>query len=210
MITVYALAAFRPELKGLIRDIRPVWALEELGIAYTRKVMDATKQEHKQPEYLAINPFGKVPAIQDGEFCLFESAAICTYLGDKVGKLLPQAGTRSRALYNQWVSYVTSTLEPLATRVIWLDWFTEKNESTERLRREMLTSLEGMAKTLDSQLAERPFLMGESFSLADIQLASVWKIAGHTEIAAKHPNLNAYLQKCYLRPAFQRALLNNG
>ncbi len=78
MITVYSLSAFKSELKGVIRDIRVVWTLEELGMPYERKVMDPLQREHKAAEYRAIHPFGKVPAIRDGDFTLFESAAICS------------------------------------------------------------------------------------------------------------------------------------
>ncbi|MBY0371413.1 glutathione S-transferase family protein [bacterium] len=210
MITIYALTAPRPELKGLVRDIRPVWTLEELGLPYRRETMNPLEQEHKQPKYLAINPFGKVPALKDGDFTLFESAAICTYLGDKVGKLIPTAGSRERALYDQWVSYTISTFEPTAVRVIRAELFEEKNETTVRQRQDALDLIEPMAAALNAHFAKRSYLLGEQFTIADIQLASSCRIVGHTEFAARHSNLQAYLQRCYDRPAFARASKNNG
>ncbi len=210
MVTVHTIGAFLPQLKGLVRDIRVVWTLEELGLPYERKVMDATKGEHKQPEYLALNPFGRVPAIQDGDFTLFESSAICSYLGDKAGKLLPAPATRERTIYDQWISYITSTFEFAATRIAWLDFFNEKNEVTLQLRADCLESVKTQATALDGVLADRPYLLGECFSIADIQLAAVCRIIGHTEVPAQLPSLNRYLQRCYARPAFARALENNG
>jgi len=210
MITVYSLAAFRPEVKGIIRDIRTVWTLEELGLPYERKVMDAMQREHKQPDFLAINPFGKVPAIKDGDFTLFESAAICAYLGDKTQKLIPKPATRERALYDQWVSFTTSTLEPNAFRVFGCDFFQEKSEAVAKLRAEACATIDGMFGVLDTRLANMPYLLGEHFTLADVLLSSVVRSVEHTELAAKHASFKAYLDRNYARPAFLRAYENNG
>jgi glutathione S-transferase len=174
VITVYGLKAFMPALKGVVRDMRVVWALEELGEKYERKVMDARTQEHKQPDYLAINPFGKVPTIRDGEFCLFESAAILTYLGDKHGKLVPKAGTRERAIYNQWVSYSISTFEPFASRVFRHDYFIEKKDpATMEIRKECVDALSAFMGVLDGVFSKQDYILGAAFSMADIHLAGI-------------------------------------
>lgn len=206
MIKLYSLSAFRPELKGLIRDIRAAWTLEELGIPFERKVMDPKVREHRQAPYLGINPFGKVPAIEDGDFKLYESFAVCTYLADKVGKLIPKEGTKERALYNQWCSFAVSTLEPIAARVVNFDFFTAKDATTEKLRAESLEIVNGFFATLDKELGTRPYLLGESFSVADIILSSVARYVGHTEVTQKYSNLQKYLEKNYARPAFKKAL----
>ena len=73
-ITVYGLKAFFAEQKGTIREIRPVWALEEIGKPYTLTILDPKAKEHKSEDFLKLNPFGKVPTIRDGDFSLFESA----------------------------------------------------------------------------------------------------------------------------------------
>lgn len=206
MITVYALSAFTPALKGVIRDLRAVWALEELGLPYERVVMDPTKKEHKQPGYLAIHPFGKVPALKDGDFCLFESAAICNYLGDKCGKLVPKPATRERALYDQWVCFSISTFEPVVSRIFGLDFFAEMDATKEVIRKESMQAVESFMQIIDGELAHRPYLAGQEFSMADVIFSSICRSVGHTEMASKHPNLEKYLAKNFSRPAFQRSL----
>ncbi len=210
MITLYALSAFKPELKGLIRDIRIAWALEELGLPYTRKVMDPLKKEHKSPEFLKLNPFGKVPTIQDGDFTLYESSAICSYLGDKVGKLIPKAGTKERVSYDQWTAFTISTLEPQVARILGFDFFNEKDATTEKLRATSVEAVQSLFQVLDERLTKQPYILGETFSLADVQLTSVCRFVEHTEIAARYPSLTAYLKKNYQRTAFLKAYEQSG
>ncbi len=210
MITVHCLQAFKPTLKGIIRDVRTIWTLEELGVPYERKIMNAMKGEHKQPAFLALNPFGKVPTIQDGEVTLYESSAICIYLGDKYGKLMPGTGLRERALYNQWMAFATATLEPMAFRVFGYDHGDDKNPVAEKIRNDSLGHVDGWLGVVDAELGKRPYLLGDAFTIADIMMSSVARIVQHTEVAAKHPRFAAYLKKNYARPGFERALKNHG
>ncbi len=206
MIKVYALSAFMPSLKGLIRDIRVVWTLEEMGEKYERIVMDPIKREHKTPEYLKLNPFGKVPLIQDGDFVLFESLAICNYLGDKHGKLIPKPATKERALYDQWTSFAISTFEPPCFRVFGFDYFTKDKDATgEKIRTESLALVDSYMATMDGLLEKKPYLLGEHFSIADIIFSSSCRIVGYTDTVKKHKHLSAYLAKNYERPAFKAA-----
>jgi glutathione S-transferase len=131
---VYGLKAIFPEQKGNIREIRPVWALEELCEKYEIIFLNPKLKENDTEEFLRISPFGTVPAIRDGDFSLFESAAICTYIGDKHGKLVPPMQTRERALYDQWISAILSNIEPHTVRIIACDYFLERGEKTSHLR----------------------------------------------------------------------------
>ena len=210
MIKIYSLSAFKPAVKGVIRDIRPVWTLEELGMPYERIVLDPVKREHKTTAYLALNPFGKVPTMVDQDFTLFESSAICTYLGDKVGKLLPNAGTRDRALFNQWVSFSTTTLEPQAFRVFGFDFFSEMDAAKKILRDESLQAVSTFLGVIDKELIQRPYLLGSDFSIADIIFGSVCRVVFHTGVGDQYPSLRAYLSRIYTRPAFETANEKNG
>lgn len=211
MITVYGLGAFLPQLKGMVRDIRTVWTCEELGLPYKRVVMNAPAREHKKPEYLAVNPFGRVPAIQDGEVTLFESSAICSYLGDKAGKLLPAPGTRERSVYDQWMAFAVATLEPMTVRVVGIDFFVaDKSESLMKYRNDALEVCSQLIAVLDKQLEERPYILGEAFSIADIMLTTVLRQIKHTEVPSRYASVNGYLKKNEARPAFLRAYENNG
>jgi glutathione S-transferase len=206
MIKVYGLKAFAPALRGVVRDMRTIWALEELGEKYEHKIMDATKREHKQPEYLKINPFGKVPAIQDGNLTLFESSAICTYLAEKHGKLIPKAGTPDHAKYHQWVSFCVSTYEVPVARIFRNDFFLKtKDATTEEIYKEALDMANSYMQTLDGIFAKQDYLLGSEFSMADLLLASCSRFIIHTELSAKHLKFHAYLERCYSRPAFKHA-----
>ncbi len=122
-ITIYGLAAFKPQLKGVIRDARCQWVLEELGVPYKHVVMDPTKAENKTPEYLAIHPMGKVPAMVDGTMTLIESAAICEYLAEKYSRLIPNSKDPEYFLHKQWMYYARTTVEPQSTRIFSCDFF---------------------------------------------------------------------------------------
>ena len=210
MIHIHTLSAFKPELKGVIRDIRAVWALEETALPYKRIVMDPMKREHKNPEFLKLNPFGKVPVMTDEGMVLFESTAICTYIGDKTGKLIPKAGSADRARYDQWVAFAISTLEPHASRVFGFDFFHEMNQVKTELRNDSLNIIDGIMAGLDSELSGRNYLLGNDFSIADIILCTVYRSVIHTDVAAKHKNLSAYFDRCLNRPAAKKAFELNG
>lgn len=210
MITLYAISAFRPELKGVIRDIRVVWMLEELKMPYERVVMDSLSREHKREPFLKLNPFGKVPTIVDGDFVLFESAAICTYLGEKAGRLIPKAGTKERYVHDQWACFAISTFEPMTSRVFNFDFFQDKSPSIDKARTDAMTILNGFLKTVEQELGKRPYLSGEEFTVADLLFTTAARNIHHTELSTHFPNVQGYLNQNQERPGFIEALRLNG
>src|SRR4051812_37480512 len=102
-MNIHGLRAPFPFLKSHVRHIRPVWLMEEIGAPYELRFVELEPSDQDWAAYLRINPFGKVPALQDGKHDVFESGAICTYLADKHGKLIPKAGTPERAQHDQWM-----------------------------------------------------------------------------------------------------------
>ena len=165
------------------------WYLEELGVGYEFVMLDMQAGEHKQPEYLKINPMAKVPAIVDGEFQLWESGAILMYLADKYGKtpLSPE----QRGIFSQWVLFGNSTL---ATGI-----FVEANREREMPR--LLTPL--------NEIFERQsFLLGEEFTVADVAVGS---ILAYIPIMLKldlsdYPGVLNYIKRMSERPAFQKSI----
>jgi glutathione S-transferase len=101
---------YNPQSRAVIAK----WMLDECGVAYEIVPIDIKKREHKTPEFLQINPAGKLPALVDGDSRLFENAAICLYLGDKFpeAKLAPKIGAPERGRYLSLMVYSTSQLEP--------------------------------------------------------------------------------------------------
>lgn len=164
------------------------WYLEELGIPYEFVLLDMAAGEHLKPEFLAINPAGKVPAIVDGDFKLWESGAILLYLAEKYGQpMTPE----QRAEFAQWILFANATLGPGV--------FVEASREKEMPR------LFGM---LDGQLSQRPYLMGNEFTVADVGVGS---ILAYMPLMLRinfegYPAIQAYMQRITERPAFQKTI----
>jgi glutathione S-transferase len=207
---VYAAKVANAGVRGYVRDLRPVWLLEELGVAYETVWLDRARDENRQPSYLAINPLGKVPAIDDDGFKLYESAAICIYLGEKFGRLIPKSGTRERAIFDQWVFSALTNVEPVATRLFAADRFLEKNETPTAIHDSAVAELQRLLPVIDRHLAGRPHVLGADFSIADIILCTVLRLVDGNEALAPQEHISTYLARLQSRPAFRRALAVNG
>ncbi|MBD2577859.1 glutathione S-transferase family protein [Oscillatoria sp. FACHB-1406] len=165
------------------------WYLEELEVPYEFVLLDMQEKEHHQPEFLAINPFGKVPAITDGDFKLWESGAILLYLAEKYGKL-PDSSEK-RAELAQWILFGNSTL---ATTL-----FVESARERE---------MERLLGSINTVLSERSFLMDEAFSAADVAVGSMLgygKMMVNADYSA-YPAVSEYVQRVTQRPAFIKAI----
>ncbi|MCX6127734.1 MAG: glutathione S-transferase N-terminal domain-containing protein, partial [Proteobacteria bacterium] len=105
---------------GASRWVKPYWLLKEMEVPFEACTVTLSKGEHKQPKFLELNPFAKVPALEDGDKRLFESAAICSYLADKYQEkgLIPPVGSFERAQHEQWISFTISELEQPLWRII--------------------------------------------------------------------------------------------
>ena len=207
---VFAARVANPVVVGFVRDLRPIWLLEELGVAYEIVWLDRAKDENRQAPYLAINPFGKVPAIDDEGFRLYESGAICGYIGDKFGRLIPTAGTPSRALFDQWMFCAATNIEPHAARVFASDRFFAKNETTAAIRAGAVGELQRNLPVIDSQLSAQAHLLGPEFSIADIMMCTVLRMIAGSELLGPHSHVLGYMDRLQARPAFKRALAVNG
>jgi glutathione S-transferase len=165
------------------------WYLEELGIPYEFVLLDMEAGAHRQPDFLALNPFGKVPVIVEGDFNLWESGAILLYLAEKHGKLPPSLEKRSIVM--QWVLFGNSTL---ATGL-----FVEA--SREREMPKLLTSLNQIFQ-------QQPFLLGEEFTVADVAVGSILAYVPmmlKLDLSA-YPAVLEYIQRISQRPAFQASI----
>ncbi len=165
------------------------WYLEELGIPYEYVLLDMQAGEHKQPDFLTINPVGKVPVIVDGAFTLWESGAILLYLAEKYGD--PSLSLEARSHMNQWILYANATLGP--------EIFAEATRETAFSRH---------ITVLNQQLEQRSFLLGEQFSAADV---AVGALLAYIPLMLKldfkdYPAVQAYVQRLSNRPAYQKAI----
>jgi glutathione S-transferase len=182
------------------RSFSALWLMEEAGQPYERVLTDLSKGEHKSPEYLAINPMGKVPALQDGKATLAEAAAICAYVAERYpqAKLAPPLGDPLRARYLYWLFFSPGCIEPamvqLATKI-------EMNPTAAGWGDAKL-----VFDVLDAALSKGPWLLGDSFSAADIMVGSGLNFAVRLfKLAPSRPSFDRYIDRCAARPAFQRA-----
>jgi glutathione S-transferase len=187
--------------KGLARDTRVRWALEEVGQPY--EVRPVSFRAMKEPAHLALHPFGQIPTYEEGELVLFESGAIVFHIAQRFAGLLPDdANARARAI--TWMFAALSTVEPPI-----LDLVTARLlEGDKPWRAERLPLVEGRIDDRLEQLAARlgdaEWLDG-AFSAGDLMMAAVLLRLRPSGILDKHPALAAYVARAEARPAYKRA-----
>lgn len=190
------------------RARRVTWMLEELGAAYEFKLVRYGENGFKTDELLALNPAGKVPALVDDGFVLTESAAILTYLGDKFpdSGLVPAAGTQQRGLYDQWCYFVLSELEqPL--------WTIGKHKfalpEQQRIKEIFPTAaweFQQALQLLSQGLGEASYILGESFSAADILIGHTLRWGENFDQPIEQGNVRRYADRVLSRDALARAV----
>jgi len=199
--TITAFAQSPDEGRGLARDMRVRWALEEAGLAYDVRLV--TFEEMKQPEHLALHPFGQIPTYEEGGLVLFESGAIVLHIATHHPGLLPEdADARERAI--AWLFAALNTVEPpiveLQTAKLLEDdkpWTKERLPLVEdRIRDRM--------KQLSVRLADADWLDG-AFSVGDLMMVSVLLRLKRSGLVDTFPNLADYLARGEARPAYRRA-----
>jgi glutathione S-transferase len=203
MITISAFKWVPEFAYGQVRDLRARWALEEAGIPYDTRLLALGDQD--KPDYRALQPFGQVPILQDGDFTLFESGAIVLYIGEHSETLLPK-DPLARAHATQWLIAALNSIEPFLMNVALIDLF-YANEEWAKLRRPGAVDfakrrLGGLSKSL----GDKPYLDGDRFTAGDLMMTTVLRILKHTDIVTGDKRLAAYIDRCTARPAFERAL----
>jgi glutathione S-transferase len=209
MITVYASHNYPDRVKGILRDIRAFWALEELELAYDTHWMDFATREHRQPPNRAINPFGRVPSLENGALRIFESAAIVLYLYEHVGRAPQDA--HARAELNQWCFAALNTVEPVLAELMRWDTFWRERAGREARYDELRGQVDERLEDIERILAGRTHLLGNEFGPADIMMVTVLNFGRHTPgLFDRHDAVRAYLARCHARPAYVRALAKQG
>lgn len=180
--------------------------LEELNISYNVHKIDITQGQQFLPDFVAINPNSKIPAIidHDTEITVFESGAILMYLAEKMGKLLPTE-TKSRYQVMEWLMFQMASVGPMFGQFNHFNRFAPEKVPYAIARYEQETlRLYGV---LNGQLADRPYIAGEDYSIADIALypwVASYEFMGLT--LEKHPHLKHWVEILQERPAVQRGM----
>jgi glutathione S-transferase len=183
------------------RSIRVRWTLQELGVPFESTTVNMIVGEHKSPEFLKINPAGKLPVLVDGDLTLTESLAIVIYLGEKyLDKGFVPKGLGQRAEMNKWLMFAATELEqPL--------WRIARNTSVypedKRIPADVIRAREDfvqMAAVLQEHLKGREFLVGTTVTIADFVMAYTLDWANEVQLLDDFPGLQAYMTKMYERP----------
>ncbi len=189
-----------PEMtKGLVRELRVRWMLEELGLPYEE--VRYPHPEIKKEEYLKKQSFGQVPYFESDDICMFESGAILLHLALKHKKLLPSDEIK-RAYVFTWLLAALNSVEPLMFHHFLLKNDPDAAESSKDKARELV---DGRLRALSNELGQREFF-GDDFSIADIVMTTVLKTASFLGTMDSYDNLSKYIKRNEARPAFKRAL----
>jgi glutathione S-transferase len=188
------------------RASRARWMLEELEVPYAIERVDVKAGANKLPAYLAVHPLGHVPALRDDDVTMFESGAIVAYLADKFPEkgLAPATGAPERAAYLQWLFYAVSELEPVVAQMAGLGKIAEAERDVAKVA-ETKAKFDKVAAPVEKAIVGREFLLGASFSGADVLVAGVLGWARFVGLLDAHAELAAYVKRCTSRPASQRA-----
>ena len=204
-MTTLTLTAFRwvpPVAQGLVRDLRVRWVLEEAGRPYRVRLIGP--EDQKSAAYRALQPFGQVPAIEDGELRLFESGAIVLHVAEGSPTLLPtEASARLRA--RTWMFAALSTVEPPILALNVLGMSGPRSDGVGAVRDEVSARVDTRLDSLAAFLADKDYLEG-GFSAADLLMTTVLRALRDTDKVASRPVLAAYERRCESRPAFAKAL----
>ena len=180
-----------------------VWMLEELGVEYELRFVDLLAGAHKAPELLALNPMGKLPILTDGEQVVTEVAAIGLYLADRyaLGRLAPTPDDPQRGTYLRWALFAPSVIEPGAMAKM-QGWAVKPSQAGWGTHEAMLAAVE-------SAIANRDYLLGESFSMADAIFGGTLRYMLRVKMLEASPSITAYTDRIAARPALQRADARN-
>jgi len=205
MITLTAFRSVPPFARGLVRDFRVRWALEEARIPYRERLIGP--EDLATAAYRALQPFGQVPAIETDELELFESGAIVLHIAERSETLMPSDANR-RARTIAWMFAALNSVEPPIQELGRLDLF-HAGEAWAALRRP--TAIEAAQKrltALEEWLGGRDYLE-DRFTAGDLLMTTVLRILRHTDIVSGRPALKAYQERCEARPAFQKAMADH-
>lgn len=184
------------------RAHRTVWMLKELGVPFVHEPTSFTDGSTRRPEFLALNPNGRVPVIDDNGFIVFESMAINLYLARKHGGPLAPASLQEEALATQWSFWVVTEVEkPLLFASANRTLFAPGSRDEEQAQT-ALAKLDRPFKVLDTHLAKQPWLLGSRFTVADLNVATVMDLAPQCHIALDPwPHMHDWHRRCLSRPA---------
>ncbi|MFK7898209.1 MAG: glutathione S-transferase family protein [Myxococcota bacterium] len=190
------------------RSMRVVWLAEELELPYDIVPIEMFSDAMKAPDFLKVHPLGKVPAIEDGDFVLWETTAILTYLDSKYGAeaLVPPGGTEAGAQVAQWMGFGENPLTIIMGEIASHGGAMPADRRIPALVDRGNEMAPALVRVVERALGDQPFICGDAFTAADIMLGFGLGIAVYLNfVNAETPRCQAYLERLQSRPAFLRA-----
>lgn len=195
-------------------NLAPHMVLEEIGAPYELRLVDRDRGAHKSPDYLRLNPHGRLPTLVEGDLVLYEAAAICLHLIDRHPEagLAPKPGTAARAHFYKWLVYLTNTVQAEMLVYFYPERWAEGAAGAADVRRHAEAHLAEMFDRIEVSLsATGPYLLGQEFSAADLYLLMLGRWSrGFTRPARTLPHLGRLMEQVVARPAVQRAFAAEG
>ena len=200
MVTIF-------HVKGT-RGVRPIWLCEELGIPYEVEVIDFSPRFKNSPEWRAKSPTGKVPAMTDDGFTMFESGAICDYLLERYGdgRLQPARGTQERALCRQWCWFAEATFARPLGEIVNHNRVAPEGGLVDFVIEDCRDRARICIAAIEDVVSKSDFLVGDTFTVADIMTGYSLLLAFNFDLlTGDHPHTQAYYEPLSQRPGFQVA-----
>jgi GSH-dependent disulfide-bond oxidoreductase len=179
--------------------------LEEAGVPYEGIPVDTRRGDQHKPEYLAVNPNAKVPAIVDGDVTVFDSNAILLYLAEKTGKFLPPKGDKARGELLSWLMFVASGVGPYSGQLVHFKMYAP--EKLEYAINRYAFETQRHFTILDARLAKQKYMVGDTYTIVDMDVWGWARLMPLGEPAwSKFPNLKRLVEEISARPAAQKAV----
>lgn len=199
MMKFYFSAAPNPMKVGLF--------LEEAGLEYEPIPIDTRAGDQHEPDFVAINPNGKVPVIVDGDTTVFDSNAILLYLGEKTGKFMPAGSAKNRGELLSWMMFVGTGLGPFSGQAVHFQHIAP--EDLPYAKKRYIFEAKRHYAILNDHLATRTYMVGEAYTIADMNVWGWARMMGFvlgTDAWADYPNLKRLTDEIELRPAAHKAV----
>lgn len=204
MLTLYGFSKVNAMARGHTRDLRVLWALEELQLPFELAGMDHPAHDLNAEAYRRLSPFEQIPAIDDDGLAVSETGAIVVYLAKKSGRLIP-ADPAGEAQVLRWCFAALNSVEPPLLALMVLDWTADGSGGKHR---EFLVGwVHRVLTNLERWLADRDFIATGEFTVADILMAHVLLSGVKDEaLIAPYSKVLAYRDRCLARPAWKRTI----
>jgi glutathione S-transferase len=203
MLKLYGFGRVNKVARGNTRDLRVLWALEEMQVPFELVGIDHPKHELETDEFRAMNPFLQLPVIVDDGVVISESGAILVYLANKTGKLIAK-DPAGEAQVLRWCFAALSSVEIPLLALQFTGWV-DKSEGSPA-KKGFTEFAQRHLGNLDRWLTGREFVAVDQFTVADILMAHVIGVEAHAKLVERYPHVHAYVERCKARPAWQRVI----